>query len=156
MGIANVYARIQNTKSTGVLKSNYVKTPVWHSLRRFAFSPIHIYLWKVKVSPPERSEAAEEIPQVLACQPLQRTEGEPLGSRLIGTKLETFKIPFLLIGEGKEGKVSRATFLGLNMFLINCGPALYTFCAAVNLKYILGCGPESFWIRKKNYLVNEV
>ena len=45
---------------------------------------------------------------MLACQPLQRTEGEPLASRLIGTKLGTSKIPFFLTGEGKEGKVSRA------------------------------------------------
>ena len=45
---------------------------------------------------------------MLACQPLQRTEGEPPASRLIGTKLGTSKIPFFLTGEGKEGKVSRA------------------------------------------------
>lgn len=122
MDLANVYARIQNTKSTGVLKSNYVKTPVWNSPRRFAFCPIHIYLWKVKVSPPERSGAAEEISQMLAWQPLQRTEGEPLASRLIGTKLETSKIPFFLTGWGKNGKVSRATFLresipGVNQYV---------------------------------------
>ena len=74
------------------------------------------------MSPPERSGAAEEIPQVLACQPLQRTEGEPPASRLIGTKLGTSKIPFFLTGEGKEGKVSRATFLresipGVNQYV---------------------------------------
>ena len=74
------------------------------------------------MSPPERSGAAEKIPQVLACQPLQRTEGEPPASRLIGTKLGTSKIPFFLTGEGKEGKVSRATFLresipGVNQYV---------------------------------------
>ena len=32
-------------------------------------------------------------------------------ARLLGTKLETFKIPFFLIGEEQEGKVPRARFL---------------------------------------------